>query len=126
MSKGRTAILLCAATMMLLGATAARAQSCSDEIARLAQQYNLASGGVRTGATDEADSRPAPPATAESRGLTGTQSLAQSPGVVTPPDTGAPVAPVPPSGSRVQTQFSQYAIMAAIRRAAKKLRASLS
>jgi hypothetical protein len=96
MPKRLAVTVLCAVSLAVAGADLARAQSCGDRISRLAQQYDLAADGARTGTTGA----PAAPAAAnESRSLTETQGRAQSSGIVTPPDTGAPVATVPPSGS---------------------------
>jgi hypothetical protein len=86
----------------LLGAVpvgSALAQGCADQIAQLAQQYGLSADAPQSRDRDVPPSALSPPATLESRGVTETERTAQSSGVVTPPDTGAPVATVPPSGS---------------------------
>ena len=73
--------------------SSAAAQSCGSEIDRLARQYNLSPEAPSAGSTEPPASPAAPPSTA---GTNTTEKLAQSGGVLTPPDTGAPMAIQPP------------------------------
>lgn len=73
----------------------AAAQSCGGEIERLARQYNLSTETPRAG-TPEAPATPSAPSSGASSGTTTTERLAQSGGVLTPPDTNAPMAIQPP------------------------------
>jgi hypothetical protein len=77
-------------------AAPALAQSCGQAIDRLAQQYSLNTEETHTGSTGAPATPSAPPATAESQGLTSTDRLARSGGVVSPPDVGTPMAIQPP------------------------------
>jgi hypothetical protein len=73
----------------------AAAQSCGSEIDRLARQYNLSTEAPRAG-TPETPATPANPPAGAGSGTTTTERLAQSGGVLTPPDTSAPMAIQPP------------------------------
>jgi hypothetical protein len=84
---------------LLWAAGPALAQSCGTEVSRLAQQYSLSTDETHTGSMGAPTTPEAPPATTESRGVTTTDRLARSGGVLTPPDTGAPMAIQPPSSN---------------------------
>ena len=88
---------LLALGLMCGGTAAAAAQSCGDGIDRLARQYDLDTGGQRTGDTGVPAMPPAPPATEESRGVTGTEHLGPG-GASSSGDAVAPGA-MPPSSS---------------------------
>ena len=75
--------------------TMAAAQSCGSEIDRLARQYNLSTEAPRAG-TPETPATPSTPSSGANSGTTTTERLAQSGGVLTPPDTNAPMAIQPP------------------------------
>lgn len=75
--------------------TMAVAQSCGSGIDRLAQQYNLSTEVPRAG-TPENPAAPSAPSGGAGSGTTTTERLAQSGGVLTPPDTNAPMAILPP------------------------------
>jgi hypothetical protein len=93
----RTALVSLTALAVTAGiASSAAAQSCGMEIERLAQQYNLSTEAPSAGTTEPPSSPAAPPSTA---GSTTTEKLAQSGGVLTPPDTGAPMAIHPPQSN---------------------------
>ncbi len=70
------------------------AQSCSGEIERLAQQYDIGAGTPRSGSTEA----PAPPAGHEP-GAPTSERLGRTGGVVTPPDIDAPMSVHPPAGN---------------------------
>jgi hypothetical protein len=93
----KTALVSLVALAFTAGlAQGAAAQSCGSEIDRLAQQFNLRPEAPSAG-TSEAPAWPAaPPSTA---GSTTTEKLAQSGGVLAPPDTGAPMAIQPPQSN---------------------------
>ena len=74
----------------------ARAQSCDDEVTRLAGRFNIGlDAGAAIGPTGEAKVPPAPPATLESRGVIETQPVPPSAGAAVAPHAGA--EPVPPA-----------------------------
>jgi hypothetical protein len=90
---------LLALGLLCAGIGAASAQSCGEEIDRLAQQYAINTDGARTSETGLPATPPAPPATTESRGVTGTERLGSSSGVTSPPDVREPMAVPPPRSS---------------------------
>jgi hypothetical protein len=74
----------------------ALAASCGAEIAALERQFNLSATLPRAGAPPAA---PDTPATAESRGIAPDDKMAQSGGVLAPPDgSRTAVIPPPPTG----------------------------
>jgi len=89
---------LLALGLMCSGVAAAAAQSCGDGIDRLARQYDLDTSGQRTGDTGVPATPSAPPATTESRGVTGTERLGPG-GASSSGDVVAPGA-MPPSSSQ--------------------------
>jgi hypothetical protein len=94
-----------AASGSLWLASAAFAETCQERVERFARQYDLATTAPQA-RLKEGDpvTPPAPPVTAESRGLTATDKLKESGGVIQPPDTGAArVLPPPPTGDRMAT-----------------------
>jgi hypothetical protein len=80
-------------------AAPALAQSCGEAIDRLARQYDLSTEEAHTGSTGAPATPSAPPATTESQGLTTTDRLARSGGVISPPDVGTPMAIQPPKAN---------------------------
>ena len=74
--------------------SAAMAASCREELARFAQQYNLAADLPRAEPPAGATERPA---TQESRGIPPSDTLARSGGVVAPPEGGRSLEIEPPS-----------------------------
>ena len=78
----------------LLWVFPAAAQTCASEIARLSQQYSLSPEAPRAGSS----TAPAAPARRSDTapGTTTTERLAQSGGVLSPPDVGSPMAVQPP------------------------------
>lgn len=99
-------IALCAlAAAAPLWVAAASAETCQEQIERFARQYDLAIDAPQA-RLKEGDpvTPPAPPMTAESRGLSASDKLKDSGGVIQPPDTGAArVIPPPPTGDRMAT-----------------------
>lgn len=82
-------------TLVLIAGTAtAAAQSCTNEIDRLAQHYNLSTDEPRAGST-EMPAAPTNPSDT-TRGTITTERLAQSGGVIAPPDTGTSMEIQPP------------------------------
>jgi hypothetical protein len=80
-------------------AAPALAQSCGQEADRLAQQYALNADEARSGSTGAPATPSAPPATTESQGVTTTDKLARSGGVISPPDVGTSMAIQPPKAN---------------------------
>ena len=94
MPKPVLAVPLLALVLAAGGAAPAAAQTCGEEVARLAQQYNLSTDLPSAGSSTM-------PATPESpSAATRTERLAQSGGVLSPPDVGAPMAIQPPAADR--------------------------
>lgn len=96
---------LAALPISLLFASAAAAESCKDQVERLARQYGLATtppeARLREG---DPVTPPSSPMTAESRGFGATDRVRRPGGVIEPPDTGAArVIPPPPTGDRMET-----------------------
>jgi hypothetical protein len=86
-------------------ASGAAAESCQDQLERFARQYDLSTTApqARLRAGDPV-TPPAPPMTAESRGLSTTDRLKESGGVIQPPDAGtARVLQPPQTGDRMAT-----------------------
>lgn len=85
-------------SLVALAAAAASApafaQSCSGEIERLAQQYDLRPGTPRSGSSEA----PAAPS-AHAPGAPGPKRSGRTGGVVAPPDIDAPMAVHPPAGN---------------------------
>lgn len=101
----RVALRLVAATAPLWFAVSAAAETCQEQIERFARQYDLATTAPQAQRNEgEPVTRPAPPMTAESRGLSASDKLKESGGVIQPPDTGTTrVMPPPPTGDRMAT-----------------------
>jgi hypothetical protein len=87
----RLSAVIVLAAAALASSTPALAQTCASEIARLSQQYSLSPEAPRAGSsTARAPRSDAAP------GTTTTERLAQSGGVLAPPDVGSPMAVQPP------------------------------
>ena len=96
---------LVAAPLTFLMASAAAAESCEDQLERFARQYDLSTTAPQARLREgDPVTPPSPPMTAESRGLSTTDRLKDSGGVIEPPDTGAArVMPPPQTGDRMAT-----------------------
>ena len=99
----RAAIIALPLTVMV--ASAAAAEDCRDQLERFARQYDLSTTAPQARLREgDPVTRPAPPMTTESRGMSTTDKLKDSGGVIEPPDTGAArVLPPPPTGDRMAT-----------------------
>ena len=86
-------------------ASAVAAESCGDQLERFARQYDLSTTAPQARLREgDPVTPPAPPMTAESRGLATSDRLKDSGGVIQPPDTGAArVMPPPDTGDRMAT-----------------------
>ena len=94
MSKPYLCVPFIALILATGSAATGAAQSCGDEVSRLAQQYNLSTDLPQSGSSE----MPSAPATPESpSAATRTERLAQSGGELSPPDVGAPMAIQPPA-----------------------------
>jgi hypothetical protein len=96
---------LAAAPLAFMLASTAAAETCKEELERFARQYDLSTTAPQARLREgDPVTPPAPPMTAESRGLTTTDRLKDSGGVIEPPDAGAArVMPPPPTGDRMAT-----------------------
>jgi len=102
----RVALRIAAAAAPLwLAAAAASAETCQEQIERFARQYDLATTAPQARLREgDPVAPPTAPMTAESRGLSASDKLKDSGGVIQPPDTGAArVLPPPPTGDRMAT-----------------------
>jgi hypothetical protein len=86
-------------------ASTAAAESCRDQLERFARQYDLSTTAPQARLREgDPVTPPAPPMTTESRGMSTTDKLKDSGGVIQPPDTGATrVLPPPPTDDRMAT-----------------------
>lgn len=96
---------LIALTATLGFASAAAAENCKEQVERFARQYDLAMTAPQAKLREgDPVTPPSPPMTQESRGLSASDKLKESGGVVQPPDTGAArVLPPPQTGDRMAT-----------------------
>ena len=92
MAKPATIAAVAAGILCCVGTGQALAQTCDAQIARLEARYGLRDAPLPA-------SPAGPSATVETQHLTDAERHAQSGGVLTPPDIGAPVATAPMSGS---------------------------